>query len=1239
MRKCKFYLIFILFSFLFLISEINAYTDITSLPTNVSNTCDRYNCWQTIIGGKAMRGMRVSLMKTDGTKIGKTYNVVSNYEYYTLLKNYGDYVVLGENCNKVQYEMGKCTAEVQTIKNWDGSPWTNGNLGSAENIPYFSYFNVPLQSYLMDWKLDEIWDWADTDKLPLNDTRIQSLYNLLFGLSSQELLNIANNQDLLNDLWIVVEPITLLRYNGVVYLGTSYELSRLGYSDMLKTNIGSVVGRTLPCAAMTTGDIIQKYPDAPGVSNQSYFNNNLYFVNPSSDTPSDIGNYTINQICSTSSIRKFKNWYVNSNQGVGIGLIYFKDTTKRSLTCEDVDSGIANYDSFMSKLDEAYKADGINGIYSLPEVANGINYTFEGQQKVADKVWYINECTCYGAYAAYKDAVGTNLYELPKTSIRTIFNYQGAIFSNYANSIKNHVSTIANTKPETVGTVTTWDYSKYEDYNCGSTISKCELVDFDDLVHQSFGSPYCSLCDDWWYEIRNPGACHICDINDRESDRINALMDRCKRLPLFNDTGFTDNYIDSNKSLYNQCFDIYNSQKNTNWTLNSYIEQGCSPENMGEVKKKYNCTPKYNVGTCIDQENVYYNDNSSELSEEDYWNYCVFSDDQATYDIEIHKTSSHEEGNDLTYFDRNISSPYCEVYCIETVSGAFNSETITVKAGQHFIWDNHSISGSRTCKTKSIEWDKFRKDLKERNNKIEKAFNTYLVARDQQASISKYTVKNDCSECVSWYPTYPCTVNGKPSTCGGGCRSYRYWDAKCIKWSSASYGVGDVAASGEAGSECSCSDYPSKDFIGTKEDDYKNIVNDSKQIYNNMLKCYNADKNSTWVNSDWDSDSEHYSEGSSWDQWLYSKDTVKPYAEVHYNYKIGNSYGDYKVDEILLPEIKFTDVININKCGTYVGGIEVLTSCDANTNKCTREKLPIKQCDEFQMSGGANIEFEYPDEIYAYIEKENNTSFNASRLETIKSSYRNKTFNYIYLGYSNFPVQYSTPDGIYGKAYDNGELSITYKNLGYKLPDKDTTAVDTILSAIDLAKYGNWQCQFEVYSELIPDPDNPSSGGGDPSSPKKGDIELIYRPIDLYNPFPDINAAGRNTGSNWCYGGLERVDCSNDNETVYEYILFNRKVVGHDVYSEEPMYTFILTPAIIKEIQNYNDVNSYADYYGSYNGEVYDFKCNEGTGRTCISGYLTYLIDITGAKDLPGTCVDDQYRTYNEPGDFDACRY
>ena len=88
------------------------------------------------------------------------------------------------------------------------------------------------------------------------------------------------------------------------------------------------------------------------------------------------------------------------------------------------------------------------------------------------------------------------------------------------------------------------------------------------------------------------------------------------------------------------------------------------------------------------------------------------------------------------------------------------------------------------------------------------------------------------------------------------------------------------------------------------------------------------------------------------------------------------------------------------------------------------------------------------------------------------------------------------------------------------------------------------------------------------------------------------------------------------------------------------MYTFVLTPAIIKEIREYNDNNSYASYTGSLGtAQYFDYQCEEGTGIACISDYLSYLIDITGAKDRPGVCVDDQYRSYNDVTSFYNCRY
>ncbi len=1285
MRKSKLFLIFTLINFILWPSFVNAYTDIESLPSNVSNVCTKHSCWPQYNSkvGKSMRGMRVSLMKTDGTSVGQTYNIVADNDHYRLLTDYGNFIVLGSNCNKVQYEMGKCNVYVQTEKNWSGSPWKNGRLGVASAVSsYFSHLNIPVQSYLSNWNIDDIWQWADTEKLPISDDRTIRLLNLLFGLSEEQILDMAGNPDLLNDLWIVVEPITMLRYNYNTYLGTNYELAKLDYAGMLRSNITSVVGRKMPCSAMTTGDIARKYPDAPGVSAGSYFEGKLVYVNPDTEVASSTGSSTINQICS--STKKFKNGYPNSNKGVGVGLIYFRDLLKNDLSCERVNNGMSDYNGFMSKIDNAYKKGGLAGIYALPEVANGIKYTYNGEQKIADKTWYINECTCYGAYDTYKTSTGKEIYKLQKGNIMTIFDQKQELFKTFVDNIKNQVKIIEITNPDSVGPVTTWDYGKYESLGCGYIKSSCEEVNFDDMRDIS-ASRELSRClnncpnDSYVGGIQGSRCKRKCyyDYIDR-LDESNEILEQCRQLPLYPDDDFTTEFVNSNSDLYDRCFEYYNDNSDKyapNWNLGSYIDAGCFPSDV-EVVKKYNCTPRYNVGTCINGENVFYNDSSEELNSEDYWKYCVFSDEGASYDISQHKWSDHSDSSKLTYFDSNISSPYCEVYCIENLTGGFNSETIQVTAGQHFIWNDHSVSGSRTCKTKSIEWDKFTEDLKNKNNEIELAFNEYLSERDQAASYKETTHK--CS--------YDCGTKEEPETC--------YFTGYNYSYSSPAYGSkenGTYVEKVKVSKTCQKSGV-TFDVAG-KLEEYNKIKNDSKKIYDQMKKCYNEDRGSSWISSM----NSASGEGSSWDQWLY---TVNPSAIIKYNYTINGTAGIYSVDQEMDKNITYTEKKETNDCQTFSGGVEVLISCnekeniditcdskenctfvdgtikscdlecndnncslncnninyDCSKNKsndtniimlsceigtgdsCIRQNLNIKKCTKVEMSKGANVEFNIPDGIYEYINKDGHTSFNADQFETLKSQYisEGKSFNYIYLGYSNFPVEYKTPDGLYGKEYGNGELSITYENLGNKLPDKKTD-VDTILDAVDAEKYGEWQCQFEVVSELIPDnPDNPG-GGGDGS--KKGDINLIYRPIDLYNPFPDIDANGRNTGSNWCIGDSERSDCSNTNQNVQDYILNNRGVESHEIYSEEPMYTFILTPSTIKEIRRYNDNNSYADYYGSYSGKTFDFKCNEGTGRNCISDYLTYLIDITNAKNQPGVCVDDKYRTYNDPDNFDACRY
>lgn len=93
--------------------------------------------------------------------------------------------------------------------------------------------------------------------------------------------------------------------------------------------------------------------------------------------------------------------------------------------------------------------------------------------------------------------------------------------------------------------------------------------------------------------------------------------------------------------------------------------------------------------------------------------------------------------------------------------------------------------------------------------------------------------------------------------------------------------------------------------------------------------------------------------------------------------------------------------------------------------------------------------------------------------------------------------------------------------------------------------------------------------------------KLIYRPIDLNNPFPGrgytSNSNGRGT-----YGRLW-------NPILIRNIITNRQ----DVYTKTPLYSITLTPTDIKKIRQYNATHSYDDF---------TLQCTNG--EACTSTFL-----------------------------------
>lgn len=134
--------------------------------------------------------------------------------------------------------------------------------------------------------------------------------------------------------------------------------------------------------------------------------------------------------------------------------------------------------------------------------------------------------------------------------------------------------------------------------------------------------------------------------------------------------------------------------------------------------------------------------------------------------------------------------------------------------------------------------------------------------------------------------------------------------------------------------------------------------------------------------------------------------------------------------------------------------------------------------------------------------------------------------------------------------------------------------------------------------------------------PLPNGLRIIYRVIDLSNPFPSYNAdrtvsqrglsigmfndtvKGRYPGFNW-----------NSKTVVKTKILNNRNVDGDAVYKKEPLYRFVLTTDTVKEIRKYN--KKQAKGYSDFN-----LNCLNNNSIACVSSFVHN--PVYGLAD--GTC-------------------
>lgn len=1234
-------------------------------------------------------GIRVSFVKGDGTTVAsKTYIDDSQYNSNSSLV-----VKTTNNCSYPAISNGKCSVS-----------WNGGASLSSVTRPVSEFenlfkdvtaddgskhsFSVSIASKVASNSFTGMFDGISKEKSPLSEEEyskfIYALFNRMLSSlgSSQKVDNfvIDGEANKLYDLFIVFEPVSVVKLNGLMYLGTSHELAIQGsktkggktkdengvpYCSSTSTalcDLSSVLRRTIPCKSYLDGNIINSMKEKQSTILIKNFPDGYYFNNIRID-------YSTTSSTCSSSKNNLTNDFVTGNNGVGIGVIWLSDLYEGNEgNCEEIKAGIT-WD-WESSFKTNFEKNGVQGIYDAfaSYVSSEYPYGYiaynNGTEK-ADLKWFVNQCTCYGIYEHYaKNNIATyqaqnqssinqisgtfgssDWFKVPQISETKGWLINSKFNSGSFTAFNNEMQAYSDAN-ELKWTPWTGEYYN-EVLKCG-TKEEYWCEEFEEW-YKTATSTYSGLRN--YPSISTIKNSSLAVINARYKEQLQTMID-AYNLNFYPANGFrwTLDATDSgtNFSYIKNCisadtascqtvinfyqqnegtdlnnlacdrlesfdFSAYNNRYGTDITGQWFVSTcGCTQATS------YNCTPNYSVGSCTNNDDIIYTDSSNGVIEDEYWENCVFND-YGDYEIDPHKVSDH--GSELTYYEDGLGSQYCEVYCIEDLSGSLAKPNINVEAGSRFTWGYSQVKGSRTCKTKTVEWDKFEDDLEQANKDIREAYVTWQLEILKQEAINEAEFQDDSSRCDCIYNTsrfsccrsqvsytVACPTESNP---GRRCTRYRCTDRDYTRYGyydgegnsfSIIQGEHDSFSDSEV-SWCENESRP-RTYVSSYRSQYNNAVKYAQSLVDDMKACYTWDQSTVYE--------------------------VDPQATIFYSDDINYNYSD-ELDKTTSYSFRDESV-----CESDIA--EQIKGCSGES--CPTTDVSMKNCsgeDHYaQMTRRATTRFLLKENVFRYVLKSNHLSIHPDELSNHDEA--NFTTNYIDIGFSNFPVSFSAPEGVYGTKENQGQFDVEYSNLGHVESGK--TAIDTIMSGGAISQgtgeeYGKWICEYRVYADLLPeDPDGP---GGDPDNGGNGDIDLIYRPIDLYNPFPDIDASHRDTGANWCD---QSGDCSYDNYSVQTYIYENRDVNYDEVYSLEPMYTFVLTPAVIKEIREYNDKNSYTSYTGSLGtAQYFDYVCEEGTGQACVSDYLSYIIDITGAKNQPGTCVADKFRNANDVDSFYGCRY
>lgn len=605
---------------------------------------------------------------------------------------------------------------------------------------------------------------------------------------------------------------------------------------------------------------------------------------------------------------------------------------------------------------------------------------------------------------------------------------------------------------------------------------------------------------------------------------------------------------------------------------NFYINNCCDEQpTPPSTPSSQICTPKVSVNDCDSYgETVKYNDNNYYYGDEqEFISNCVV--------------------NQSSKLDNNLTQTYCEVHCYETLDLSLARFTIPVTAGRFVAFNSNytnTVSGSRTCYTEP-DVNTYKDDLTDANQKLLVEYAKLYAQKMKQKAIDTAKANGKESEwCSAKYNAggieYCMSTSIKKKYTGTYIYDKEQY-GELYKLVSETCTTTANEETGETKEKCTytydeytwdkyCTlyDYNKEHYIGYEGNSGSVNVRGVSEKWSFGKWCSDGSKYTTVPTAN-TSETAYNNAKSEVEKLIASMNSCFDWADndlYSLNPTLSLSYNDgYRYSHVadLVIADYYDDTYTPLK--TSSGFSSWIYKCSGSScEKISREQV----YSQYKKLRTIDISYELPNNTYNYIVKNNSVS-----------SLTKPEGNYITLG-GNLPVAFG--------ASGTGELNVNYSRLGHITSETGyRTKIENILS--NESNYGKWECDFDVTSGLV----------------KDAGLNLIYRPIDLSNPFPDINGQTRNTGSNWC-----SKDCSTNNSLVKEVITDKQ-----DIYQRDPMYSFVLTPTVIKQIRTYNKENKYDDF---------KLECNEN-GNNCISSFLTSIIEGNlnnyGFNASPsGTCIN-----------------